>query len=352
MSRSIVVIHPGALGDIFLAVPALQSLRKRYAQHRLILIAQQAGGGFLQSCHLIDEWIGIEESCVAEVLTGHTSGGGQLWSLLTQTDMVIAWMKDEDNGLAQALKKVGIQRVIIRSPFDPQLTTRHQSDRFLETLGEKALSRTDDVQIALSTHMKQRGQASLDHYGSDSERPVVMIHVGSGSQAKCTTAEFLAAVMTRLEADGYECLILEGPADHASVEAVRALVGSSSKIVREVDVSTVAGILSQIHLYIGHDSGISHLAGLIGTPTVVLFGPTDPERWAPRGRHVRIVSGAPCHCTTWKDVQRCQDRPCLSIKLSEIRDLIESIKENTCSSPENTSPETLSPPDPYDKVAR
>lgn len=352
MARFVTVIHPGSLGDLLLAVPALQSLRKIYAEHRIVFIAQQAGGHFLRSCHIIDECIGIEESCVAEVFTGRTTAGGRLRTLLEESDAVIAWMKDVDHSIEQYLKNIGIRRVTIRSPFDPQLTARHQSDRFLETIGQEVVDPTDDVRIALPNLIKQRGQAYLDCYGIQSERPVVMLHVGSGSQAKCTTAEFLAAVMVQLDSEGYECIILEGPADHKSVEALRTLVGSSIKIVTEVDLSTVAGILSHIHLYIGHDSGISHLAGLIGTPTVVLFGPTDPERWAPRGRNVRIVSGEPCHCPTWKDAQRCLDRPCLSIKLSEMRDLLESIKENTCSSPENTSPETLSPPDPYDKVAR
>ncbi|MDH5667393.1 MAG: glycosyltransferase family 9 protein [Nitrospira sp.] len=352
MAPFVTVIHPGALGDLLLAVPALQSLRKIYAEQRIVCIAQEAGGHFLRSCHLVDECIGIEESCVAEVFAGRTTAEARFWTLLKQSDAVIGWMKDADHSIEQGVKNLGVSRVTIRSPFDPQLTARHQSDRFLETIGEELVDSTDDVRITLPNQVKQRGQAYLNCYGIQSERPAVMLHVGSGSQAKCTTAEFLAAVMVQLDREGYECIILEGPADHKSVEAVCALVGSSVKIVKEVDLSTVAGILSQVHLYIGHDSGISHLAGLIGTPTVVLFGPTDPERWAPRGRHVRIMSGEPCHCSTWKDAQRCPDRPCLSIKLSEIRDVLVNIKENSCSSPENTSPETLSPPDPYDKVAR
>ncbi len=41
--------------------------------------------------------------------------------------------------------------------------------------------------------------------------------------------------------------------------------------------------------YIGNDSGITHLAAALGTPTLALFGPTDPAQWAPRGPHVRIL---------------------------------------------------------------
>jgi ADP-heptose:LPS heptosyltransferase len=42
-------------------------------------------------------------------------------------------------------------------------------------------------------------------------------------------------------------------------------------------------------MFIGHDSGISHLAAAVGTPSLLLFGPTDPEIWAPVGEHVRIL---------------------------------------------------------------
>jgi ADP-heptose:LPS heptosyltransferase len=41
-------------------------------------------------------------------------------------------------------------------------------------------------------------------------------------------------------------------------------------------------------MYIGNDSGITHLAAAVGTPVLALFGPTNPEVWAPRGPHVRV----------------------------------------------------------------
>jgi hypothetical protein len=57
------------------------------------------------------------------------------------------------------------------------------------------------------------------------------------------------------------------------------------------DVSDLARWLAGACLYIGNDSGISHLAAAVGTPTVAVFGPTDPSVWAPRGDHVRVVAG-------------------------------------------------------------
>lgn len=62
--------------------------------------------------------------------------------------------------------------------------------------------------------------------------------------------------------------------------------------VRFDDLYTLACRIAQASVYIGNDSGISHLAAAVGTPTVALFGPTDPCIWAPRGTHIEIVRTA------------------------------------------------------------
>jgi ADP-heptose:LPS heptosyltransferase len=58
--------------------------------------------------------------------------------------------------------------------------------------------------------------------------------------------------------------------------------------VRIDDLYELACWLAKARLYIGNDSGITHLAAAVGTPVLALFGPTDPDVWAPRGQHVRV----------------------------------------------------------------
>lgn len=55
------------------------------------------------------------------------------------------------------------------------------------------------------------------------------------------------------------------------------------------DLYELACWLSRARLYVGNDSGITHLAAATGTPVLALFGPTDPAVWAPRGPHVRVA---------------------------------------------------------------
>ena len=55
----------------------------------------------------------------------------------------------------------------------------------------------------------------------------------------------------------------------------------------------LADLLEGCDLYVGNDSGISHLAGLCGAPTLAIFGPTDPRLWRPLGPRVRVLRGQP-----------------------------------------------------------
>jgi ADP-heptose:LPS heptosyltransferase len=66
--------------------------------------------------------------------------------------------------------------------------------------------------------------------------------------------------------------------------------------VREWSLPDVAAVLSRAALYLGHDSGVSHLAAAVGTSGVVIYGPTDPRRWRPLGGNlvpIRAQAGGP-----------------------------------------------------------
>ncbi|RMH06065.1 MAG: glycosyltransferase family 9 protein, partial [Nitrospirae bacterium] len=71
-------------------------------------------------------------------------------------------------------------------------------------------------------------------------------------------------------------------------------------------------------LFLGHDSGLTHLAAVLGVPTIALFGPTDPTRWGPRGKRVTILRGPLCQCSNWEAVQQCFPKPCLNFSVDQV----------------------------------
>ena len=90
-------------------------------------------------------------------------------------------------------------------------------------------------------------------------------------------------VTQALNEQGLPSLLLEGPADRAVMQDLLDHLSPRPILLRDLPLRLLAGVLTLADLFVGHDSGVTHLAALLGVPTVALFGPTDPARWAPRG---------------------------------------------------------------------
>jgi hypothetical protein len=103
-----------------------------------------------------------------------------------------------------------------------------------------------------------------------------VIHPFSGSAAKNWALERFRALAPRLEWPVQWCA---GPQEK--------LEGA----IRMENLYELACWLRTARVYIGNDSGITHLAAAVGVPVVAIFGPTDPQVWAPRGARVRVVIG-------------------------------------------------------------
>ena len=313
MRRTIVMIHPGGLGDVLLAVPAMGRLRTRFPNHRLVLCAEDQVAKLLLACRIIDAWTSVQGRNCADLFAGADSVTGQGRTWLEDCDLAIGWTQDLDGKLHETLKAIGVREVIVRSPFSATILATHQRDRFLEAIAEAPSDDEGDVLLAVPEPLLHLGRACLEAAGLSIGQSLVVIHPGSGSTHKCVAPELLAAVVTALQISGSTPVVLEGPADREPVERLLQLCVNPPIVLNGLDILTVAGVLAHARLFVGQDSGVTHMAGLMGVRTVALFGPTDPDRWAPRGAHVAVIQGAPCLCQSWDDVSRCEEKPCLNI---------------------------------------
>src|SRR5204862_6032591 len=103
-----------------------------------------------------------------------------------------------------------------------------------------------------------------------------------------------AEVIDRLRAEaGIRSLLLAGPADDDVIRRVAASLARPGSVVANAPLLVVAALMRRARLYLGNDSGLSHLAGLVGLPTLALFGPTDPALWLPLGPQARALRREP-----------------------------------------------------------
>ncbi len=114
----------------------------------------------------------------------------------------------------------------------------------------------------------------------------VALHPGSGSRAKSWPPDRFATLAQEL-AGPRPWLLVVGPADS---EACGPLLGRRGVVVAAGLAPRILGaLLARAGLYVGNDSGVSHLAAAFGAPTLALFGPTDPAQWSPVGPAVSVL---------------------------------------------------------------
>jgi ADP-heptose:LPS heptosyltransferase len=115
------------------------------------------------------------------------------------------------------------------------------------------------------------------------------VHPGSGSPAKTWAADDFRELVRALAPERPWLLIL-GPAEADPPSPLLRLPGALPAPC--LGPRFLAAVVARAGLFVGNDSGVSHLAAAAGAPTLALYGPTDPTHWAPLGPKVEVVRSA------------------------------------------------------------
>jgi ADP-heptose:LPS heptosyltransferase len=139
-----------------------------------------------------------------------------------------------------------------------------------------------------------------------------MLAPGSGAREKnWPVRAFVAVAEWWREQVGGEPLVILGPVEEERGGFEPLL--RRYKGARGLTLAELAALIARSDLYLGNDSGISHLAAAVGIPTLALFGPSNVKQWRPQGERVRIINRmlecAPCAVAAMK---HCGHRSCLS----------------------------------------
>jgi ADP-heptose:LPS heptosyltransferase len=319
--RSMLVIHQGALGDFILALPTLKTLRMAFPQAKSVMM------GFPRILELVDqrfyadETLSIDQRGMASFFVRGSPVDRTLSQFFGTFDLLVVFGKDEEGILINNLKQVCQGQILHINPF-PQWTQRiHLTDHLLKELHKYGLPiSVRNPRLYLTSKDKDWGRSFFRIKGlTDEERSkVIVLHPGSGSKKKVWAVErFLELVRYFQRHSGSRILIVLGPAESGEVqkafEGMEWDMGSAAPIIAKgLSLLGLASVMEGCGLFIGNDSGITHMAAALGLATIALFGPTDHKIWAPRGERVVVVrkeiSCSPC--SQEKFVQ-CQDLECL-----------------------------------------
>jgi heptosyltransferase-3 len=282
----VLVIRPGALGDTLLMLPALKELSGKAT---LYFAGREPGLGFIREA--VFNAMDLERAGWHRLFSEQPFLSSSSPLPISKADSVLAFFKDEEGIIEQNLKQFFPKAEVFVFPaFPPKFQKIHVARYLAECLESTGLP------INSNAVMDEAARNPLI-YGpkASKKRDHVVFHPGSGDSRKNHPPDFWLRLFrmcaeTELLAQFKPTLLL-GPAE-APVKAFfeRCEDGfKPTEILFCPEKEQLLGVLESAALYIGHDSGITHLSGLMGTPTVALFRETDPVQWGPLGPHVRII---------------------------------------------------------------
>ncbi len=261
------MLRPGALGDALLAVPALRALRAAHPGWQLTYASHGGASRLLEAVGEVDRGLAFDDPSLAWMFDAGLSPGGALPAA------VVAWLADRGR-LEASLEAHGIEPRVAAPSRPTDASSRHCAEYLLESVAALAGAAPLDAR-----------PLSVPAVVSDR----VLVHPGSGAPRKNWPAARFAALIEALDELGVDVELVVGEADCEAADEVDGRLRRKLPRLVTLSLGVLAGRLAGCLAYVGNDSGVSHLAGLVGARTCTLFGPTSPDVWRPLGPDVVVA---------------------------------------------------------------
>jgi heptosyltransferase-2 len=274
----ILVIRGGAIGDFLLTLPVCAALRRQFPRARLEVlgyphIAQLAlWGGLAHAVRSID----------ARPLAGFFAQRGALDPALQEYfssfNLIISYLYDPDGLFHDNVARCS-KAQFIAGPHRPRAQDGlHATEAFLQPLQRLAIFDADPVPC-------------LPAPAGEPDTDLLALHPGSGSERKNWPEPKWAELLQHLaQRTSRKLLLVGGEAEENRLERLATgLPGARCELARSLPLVELARRLGGCRAFVGHDSGITHLAAALGLPVLVLWGDTDEALWRPRGPQTTIL---------------------------------------------------------------
>jgi len=318
------------IGDLILTVPAIAAVREQFPEAKLTLVVAHGSREMLPAIP------GIDRALVAR---GRVSDAPQWFALAAaRFDYCLDFSRTDRSAfltlLSNAKERITYETIrhepLRRLSYNQFVPSRvrelHTIDHHLELLAPLGINNGSGiVHLELPEAAKEEAAKAIASYevGED----FVVLHPGSARTEKFWLAESWAEVADHLQASGLPVVLTGGTSrmekDHLA--RIKALVTNPViDLSGKLNLLSVAALIQRARLLATVDSAPMHLAGALGTPQIVLFGPTNPFHWHPRGSPSVILQAGQTHPS--KDFRPKQTRhPMKEISTKQVIDAMQSL---------------------------
>jgi len=287
--RRALVVTLRYLGDALLSTPLVRSLKQRYPECAVDVLVFAGTEGVFEGNPDIARVIAVPEFTTAADTLRRVRA---LWrrydlAVIAQTGtrpFLFGWAAGRHRvGLvAPERGKAWWKRLLLdrSAVFDPNGARVLENQRVAALLGAGA-----DVAVVPPSAGWSRAQVA-GALGFDPEaQPFVVVHPAPRWRYKQWTVEGWRALLQALQAQGLHVVVSGGPGEPERTYLDRVLQGEAARRCVRIDgrlsMAELADVLRRASLFVGPDTATTHLAAACATPTVALYGPTDPAIWGP-----------------------------------------------------------------------
>ncbi|MCF6155040.1 MAG: glycosyltransferase family 9 protein [Candidatus Brocadia sp.] len=319
--KHILIIRPGAIGDIIVTLPTLRAIRDHFPSAKIEVMGYPPLLEIIKRRFYADAVSRFDQSDIAHLFMKDTKIPTPLMKRFSGMDLIISFVSDKDRIFSGNLEATGARCVIHYNPFPSGDERIHIVDHLLKSLDTLGISSYKIPKVFLHDEDMRFSDDFIRDRIVVSKKILVAIHPGSGSRQKCWPVERFAALMDWLNSEmEAQIFIVSGPADGEIVEELKTKVKNNFTLVDHFSLPKLAAVIRRCNLFLGNDSGITHLAAAMGVHTVAIFGPTDPNIWGPRGEQVKILYKKAICSPCLADIRRnCSIQTCLeNIKIDDV----------------------------------
>ncbi len=275
----ILVIRGGAIGDFILTLPALAALRHQFPEAHIELMGYNRTNGIALAAGLVDAVQSIESRAVATFFSRKGPYDPSMGEYFGSFALIICYLYDPDSLFQTNVGSVSKAQFILGPHRPDENLSVPASEVFLRPLERLAIFDADPVP-----------KLSLGSVPS-SRIPTIAVHPGSGSERKNWPEVHWRDLLRQILAEmPHQLLVIGGEAEGSRLESLTEGVPRERfRILRNQPLVEVGRALQGVDFFLGHDSGISHLAAAVGRPGLVLWGHTNLSIWGPTIKTIRVI---------------------------------------------------------------
>lgn len=288
--QRILILRMGPLGETILTTPVIRALRTRFPNAHIAYMVAPDREELVSANPNLDE-VMTYEICVPKLVYGIMKRSFQMAVVLQPTFRLVL-----HTFLARIPFRIGFETNCCRGRLlhvtVPNNTAQHETSRYLDVVrGIGIQPDCGEPEMFVAERARRWADDLLANHEFDTNHPLVGLNPGTGSVSRRWQKERFAKIGNLLHREhNAQIIITGGPREGLLPYELADMMSCSATVLMGTTPMQLGAVIQRCHLFISNDTGPMHMSTAVKTPTIALFGSSDPSRWGPYWNRHTIIA--------------------------------------------------------------